>query len=358
MSEQNIVKNVTRNLISKGESTDNDIELAIRFILSAEVPDSTIAAFLTALTMNGTRANYVRIARNVLREESISFSLTGFHAIDNCGTGGSRIKTFNISTAAAIIAASADCVVAKHGNKSASGICGSADFFEQIGFDLNRPTEDIINSIKRIGLCFLFAQKFHPKLKRISSIRNQIGFKTIFNILGPLTNPCNNLAGQVIGVPDSALIEIMQSVLISLDVDNVILVHSEDGFGELSNTSENRIVKIKKSNVEQYRFTPKEIKMPVARLQEIISSSMEDSVRSTMQVIYGVAPKAKEDIVLLNSAIALLVGKKVDSIGEGVDVVRHTLRSDAPRIKLRSLIELCGNLDILSKVEKKFRLNI
>jgi len=358
MSEQNIVKNVTRNLISRGESTDNDIELAIRFILSAEVPDSTIAAFLTALTMNGTRANYVRIARNVLREESISFSLTGFHAIDNCGTGGSRIKTFNISTAAAIIAASADCVVAKHGNKSASGICGSADFFEQIGFDLNRPTEDIINSIKRIGLCFLFAQKFHPKLKRISSIRNQIGFKTIFNILGPLTNPCNNLAGQVIGVPDSALIEIMQSVLISLDVDNVILVHSEDGFGELSNTSENRIVKIKKSNVEQYRFTPKEIKMPVARLQEIISSSMEDSVRSTMQVIYGVAPKAKEDIVLLNSAIALLVGKKVDSIGEGVDVVRHTLRSDAPRIKLRSLIELCGNLDILSKVEKKFRLNI
>jgi anthranilate phosphoribosyltransferase len=358
MSEQNIVKNVTRNLISKGESTDNDIELAIRCILSAEVPDSTIAAFLTALTMNGTRANYVRIARNVLREESISFSLTGFHAIDNCGTGGSRIKTFNISTAAAIIAASADCVVAKHGNKSASGICGSADFFEQIGFDLNRPTEDIINSIKRIGLCFLFAQKFHPKLKRISSIRNQIGFKTIFNILGPLTNPCNNLAGQVIGVPDSALIEIMQSVLISLDVDNVILVHSEDGFGELSNTSENRIVKIKKSNVEQYRFTPKEIKMPVARLQEIISSSMEDSVRSTMQVIYGVAPKAKEDIVLLNSAIALLVGKKVDSIGEGVDVVRHTLRSDAPRIKLRSLIELCGNLDILSKVENKFRLNI
>jgi anthranilate phosphoribosyltransferase len=358
MSEQNIVKNVTRNLISKGESTDNDIELAIRFILSAEVPDSTIAAFLTALTMNGTRANYVRIARNVLREESISFSLTGFHAIDNCGTGGSRIKTFNISTAAAIIAASADCVVAKHGNKSASGICGSADFFEQIGFDLNRPTEDIINSIKRIGLCFLFAQKFHPKLKRISSIRNQIGFKTIFNILGPLTNPCNNLAGQVIGIPDSALIEIMQSVLISLDVDNVILVHSEDGFGELSNTSENRIVKIKKSNVEQYRFTPKEIKMPIASLQEIISSSMEDSVRSTMQVIYGVAPKAKEDIVLLNSAIALLVGKKVDSIGEGVDVVRHTLRSDAPRIKLRSLIELCGNLDILSKVEKKFRLNI
>jgi anthranilate phosphoribosyltransferase len=358
MSEQNIVKNVTRNLISRGESTDNDIELAIRFILSAEVPDSTIAAFLTALTMNGTRANYVRIARNVLREESISFSLTGFHAIDNCGTGGSRIKTFNISTAAAIIAASADCVVAKHGNKSASGICGSADFFEQIGFDLNRPTEDIINSIKRIGLCFLFAQKFHPKLKRISSIRNQIGFKTIFNILGPLTNPCNNLAGQVIGIPDSALIEIMQSVLISLDVDNVILVHSEDGFGELSNTSENRIVKIKKSNVEQYRFTPKEIKMPVARLQEIISSSMEDSVRSTMQVIYGVAPKAKEDIVLLNSAIALLVGKKVDSIGEGVDVVRHTLRSDAPRIKLRSLIELCGNLDILSKVEKKFRLDI
>jgi anthranilate phosphoribosyltransferase len=357
MSEQNVVKNATRSLISKGESTDDDIELAIRCILSVDVPDSTIAAFLTALTMSGIRANYVRIARNILREESISFSLTGYAAIDNCGTGGASIRTFNISTAAAIIAASADCVVAKHGNKSASGICGSADFFEQIGFDLNRPTEDIVDSIKRIGLCFLFAQKFHPKLKRISSIRNQIGFKTIFNILGPLTSPCSNLAGQVIGVPDSTLIEIMQSVVSNLDIDNVIMVHSEDGLGELSNTSVSRIVKIKKSNVEQYRFTPKEIKMPIASLQNIMVSSMEDSVRSTMQVIYGVAPRAKEDIVLLNSAIALLVGKKVDSIGEGVEVVRHTLRSDAPRIKLRNLIELCGNPDILSKVEKKFRLD-
>jgi anthranilate phosphoribosyltransferase len=358
MSEQNVVKNATRNLISKGESNDDDLELAIRCIFSADVPDSTIAAFLTALTMNGTRANYVRVARNILREESISFSLTGYPAIDNCGTGGSSIKTFNISTAAAIITASANCVVAKHGNRSASGICGSADFFEQIGFDLNRPTEDIVGSIKRIGLSFLFAQKFHPKLKRISSIRNQIGFKTIFNILGPLTSPCSNLAGQVIGVPDSALLEIMQSVVSNLDIDNVVMVQSEDGLGELSNTSVSRIVKIKKLNVEQYHFNPKEVNMSIANLQDIMATSMEDSVRSTMQVIYGVAPRAKEDIVLLNSAIALLVGKKVDSIGEGVEVARHTLRSDAPRIKLRNLIELCGNPDMLSNVEKKFRLNI
>jgi len=358
MSELNVVKNVTRNLINKEESNDEEIESAIRCTLSIDVPDSTIAAFLTALTMQGTDTNHVRIARKVLREECISFSLIGDPAIDNCGTGGGMIKTFNISTAAAIITACADCVVAKHGNKSASGICGSADFFEQVGFDLNTPTDDILTSIKKIGISFLFAQKFHPTLKRLSTIRNQIGFKTIFNILGPLLSPCNNLAGQVIGVPDGALLGIMQSVVRTSNIDNIVLVHSEDGLGELSNTSVNRIVKIMKSEIEQYRFNPKEVKIPIAKLQDIVIATKEDSVRSTMQVLYRVAPKAKEDIVLLNSAIALWVGKKVDSISEGVEVARQTLRSDAPRIKLRNLIELCGNPDVLTRTERRFRLGV
>jgi anthranilate phosphoribosyltransferase len=268
------------------------------------------------------------------------------------------IRTFNRSTVAAMVTAWADCVVAKHGNKSASGICGSADFFEQVGFDLNTPTDDILTSIKKIGISFLFAQKFHPTLKRLSTIRNQIGFKTIFNILGPLLSPCNNLAGQVIGVPDGALLGIMQSVVRTSNIDNIVLVHSEDGLGELSNTSVNRIVKIMKSEIEQYRFNPKEVKIPIAKLQDIVIATKEDSVRSTMQVLYGVAPKAKEDIVLLNSAIALWVGKKVDSISEGVEVARQTLRSDAPRIKLRNLIELCGNPDVLTRTERRFRLGV
>lgn len=357
MSEQDLVKNTTRKLIRERDSDDDEIAAAIRCILSPEVPDNTIAAFLTALTMVGTRTSDVRIVRDILREESISFSLTVGSVIDNCGTGGARIKSFNISTAAAIIAASADCVVAKHGNKSASGICGSADFFEQIGFDLNSSTEDILDSVRRIGISLIFAQKFHPKLKRISSIRKQIGFKTIFNTLGPLTNPCSNLTGQVIGVSDNALFELISSVMGNSEIDNVIIVQSEDGLDELSNTSESRIVEIKKSETVQYRFNPKSVNIQLANPEDIMVSSMEDSVRSTLQVIYGVASRAKEDIVLLNSSLALLVGKKVDTIGEGVELARHTLRSDAPRMKLAQLIELCGNPDKLSEIEKKFGLH-
>jgi anthranilate phosphoribosyltransferase len=356
MSEMNVVKNVTRNLISKGELNDQDIESAIRCILVADVPDSTIAAFLTALTMQGTSANHIRVARQVLREECVSFCLFGDPVIDNCGTGGAMIKTFNISTAAAIIAASAGCPIAKHGNKSASGICGSADFFEEVGFDLNTSTDDLLTPIKKIGFSFLFAQKFHPKLKRLSTIRNQIGFKTIFNILGPLMSPCNNLAGQVIGVPHSSLLNLIELVVKTSEMDNIILVHSEDGLGELSNTSLNRIVRIIKPKVEQFQFNPREVKISAAKLEDITITTKEDSVRSTLQVLYGVAPKPKEDIVLLNSAIALLIAKKVDNIREGVEVARQTLRSDAPRIKLRNLIELCGNPDVLTRTERKFRL--
>jgi len=358
MSEIELVREVTRKLVSKLNLRDHEILSAARSILTSDVPVGTIAGFLTALTMTGTTTREIKIIREALKNESATFSIiTNGSLIDNCGTGGDMMKSFNISTAAAIIAAAAGCTVVKHGNRSASGVCGSADFLEQVGFDLNSSPDHLVHSVRRIGISFFYAPKFHPSLMRISPIRKQLGFKTIFNILGPLSNPCNNLSGQVIGISDSTLIEPITSVMRNSEVDNVIIVHSDDGHDELSNTCESTIVEIKNSETVIHRFKPKSVGLDLARPEDIQISSFEDSVKTTLQVIYGSASGAKQDVVLLNCSLALLVAEKVDSIKDGIDMARNSLRSAAPKIKLRQMINHCGNLERLEDIEKRFGLN-
>lgn len=358
MSEVELVGEATRKLVNKLKLTDNEIFSATKTILTSDVPGGLIAAFLTALTMTGTTTREIKIIREVLRNESVTFSIcTNGSLIDNCGTGGDMTRSFNISTAAAIIAAAAGAMVVKHGNRSASGLCGSADFLESIGFDLNTSADYLVNSVKRIGISFFYAPKFHPSLMRISPIRKQLGFKTVFNILGPLSNPCNNLSGQVIGISDPNLIEPIASIMRDSDIDNVILVHSDDGHDELSNTCESTIVQIKNSESVKHRFNPKSLGLNLARPEEILISSFEDSVKSTLQVIYGEAPGARQDIVLLNSSLALLVAKKVDSIEDGIEMARNALRSSSPKLKLRQLVNSCGDLARLEEIENMYGLN-
>lgn len=267
------------------------------------------------------------------------------------------IDTFNISTAAAIVAASAGCKVAKHGNRSASGLCGSADFFERIGFNLDSSVENVLRCLRKTGMSFFYAPKFHPALRRISSIRKQIGFKTVLNFVGPLCNPCTDITGQVIGVSDLGLLRPISEVMFDSEINHIMLVHSDDGLDELSNTSESTVIDIKKSGSRQYRFSPKSVNIHLATLRDIQASSMEDSVKYTMQVIYGVASSAKEDIVILNSSLALMVGDKVDTIEEGIEMARIAVRSGASKAKLRELVDLCGNKEKLERLEKVYNLN-
>ena len=255
------------------------------------------------------------------------------------------------------MAASAECKVAKHGNRSASGLCGSADFFERIGFNLDSSVENVLSCLRKTGMSFFYAPKFHPALRRISSIRKQIGFKTVLNFVGPLCNPCTDITGQVIGVSDLGLLGPISEVMFDSEINHIILVHSDDGLDELSNTSESTVIDIKKSGCRQYRFSPKSVNIQLATPRDIQASSMEDSVKYTMQVIYGVASSAKEDIVILNSSLALMVGDKVDTIEEGIEMARSAVRSGAPKAKLRELVDLCGNKDKLEQLEKIYNLN-
>lgn len=358
MSPEDVVRSVTSKLVYKIDLKDEDFYNAVKSVFSVDMPDAVIASFLTALTAAGTMKREIKIIRDVLKQESVSvFTDTSTPLIDNCGTGGDMIDTFNISTAAAIVAASAECKVAKHGNRSASGLCGSADFFERIGFNLDSSVENVVSCLRKTGMSFFYAPKFHPALRRISSIRKQIGFKTVLNFVGPLCNPCTDITGQVIGVSDLGLLGPISEVMFDSEINHIILVHSDDGLDELSNTSESTVIDIKKSGCRQYRFSPKSVNIQLATPRDIQASSMEDSVKYTMQVIYGVASSAKEDIVILNSSLALMVGDKVDTIEEGIEMARSAVRSGAPKAKLRELVDLCGNIDKLEQLEKIYNLN-
>jgi anthranilate phosphoribosyltransferase len=345
----------TRKILSEDDIDEDDFMKAINLIFLDEIPDSTIASFLAALSFRGVSSNQLRIVREVMLQNSLHITPRISSAlIDNCGTGGDMANTFSISTAASLVASASGINVAKHGNRSASGLFGSADFFEYIGLDLNMPESGIIESLEKLGYAFLFAPKFHPKLRRISGIRKRLGFKTIFNLIGPLCNPCTNITSQVIGISDPKFIELVSNAMINSNLKKIFLVHSLDGMDELSNTSRNIIVVLKSGKVERQKVDPKQFDMKIVNKDQIQIKSVEDSVKTTLQTIYGKSTSAKQDIVVLNAAVALIAGEKASDMNEGITIAREIVKSGAPRTKLRELISCYGNIEKLNHVEKEF----
>lgn len=347
----------TKKILSKEDIDADDFVEAINLIFLDEIPDSTIASFLAALTFRGVNANQLRIVRDIVLQNSLRITPRIAGAlIDNCGTGGDMANSFSISTAASIVASASGINVAKHGNRSSSGLFGSADFFEYIGLDLNLPESETIESLEKLGYAFLFAPNFHPKLRRISQIRKRLGFRTIFNLIGPLCNPCKNITSQVIGISDPKFIELVSSAMLNSNLKKIFLVHSLDGMDELSNTSRNIMVVLKSGNVNRQEVDPKLFDIKVVKKEQIQIKSVEDSVRATLQTIYGKSTSAKQDIVVLNAAVALIAGEKAADLNEGIKITRELIKSGAPRTKLRELISTYGNIKKLDQIEKEFSL--
>jgi len=348
----------TRKILSKEDVDADDFTNAVNLIFMDEIPDSTIASFLAALTFRGISANQLKIIRDIMIQNShkITPRINGV-IIDNCGTGGDLSNSFSISTAASLIASASGVNVAKHGNRSASGLFGSADFFEYIGLDLTMPESRTIESLEKLGYAFLFAPKFHPKLKRLSRIRKRLGFKTIFNLIGPLCNPCTNITSQVIGISDLKFIELVSSAMINSNLKKILLVHSLDGMDELSNTSNNILIILQSGSVERLEVDPKLLDLKVVKKEQIQIKSVEDSVKTTLETIYGKSTSAKQDIVILNTAVALIAGERASDLNEGIKIARELVKSEAPRNKLRELISTYGNIQKLDHIEKEFSFN-
>jgi anthranilate phosphoribosyltransferase len=347
---------VIRKLISRTNLSENEIRQSVHLILEGKASDVAIASFLVALAMKGETAEEIWTILQTVKEHAIKITpKVNGNLIDTCGTGGDTIRSFNISTAAAIVASSAGSKVAKHGNRSFSGFCGSADFLEYIGLDLNSTPASVSEAIEKIGIGFLYSPRFHPSMRNAASARKTIGIRSVFNIVGPLSNPCTNIYGQVVGVFEPSLLDTITSALQKgAEGNEAMVVHAYDGFDELSNTCENDIVWITGKQIKRIRLHPKVVNMQVAKPEQLVVHSKEDSIRDTLQVIYGIASQEKEDIVALNASAALVIGKVARDFKEGVQIARSAIKEGKPQKKLLQLIQSCGNSEKLEKAEEKF----
>jgi anthranilate phosphoribosyltransferase len=347
---------VIRKLISRTNLSENEIRQSVHLILKGKASDAAIASFLVALAMKGETAEEIWTILQTVKEHAIKITpKVNGNLIDTCGTGGDTIRSFNISTAAAIVASSAGSKVAKHGNRSFSGFCGSADFLEHIGLDLNSTPASVSEAIEKTGIGFLYSPKFHPAMGNAASARKTIGIRSVFNIVGPLSNPCTNICGQVIGVFEPSLLDTITNALQKGgDGNEVMVVHAYDGFDELSNTCENDIVWIIGKQIKRIRLHPKVVNMQVAKPEQLVVQSKEDSIRDTLQVLYGTASQEKEDIVALNASAALVIGKVARDFKEGVQIARAAIKEGKPQKKLLQLVQSCGNSEKLEDVEKQF----
>ncbi|MGE0242871.1 MAG: anthranilate phosphoribosyltransferase [Nitrososphaeraceae archaeon] len=356
-SKEIYLENILNQLSSnEGLSLKESKEL-FRNIIDGEISNFYVTNILKQISSRGETTEEILAMMQVITEKSITIKPNIKKLlIDICGTGGDRIKTFNISTASAIVASSAGSCIAKHGNRSSSGICGSADFLEFIGLNLNNSPDSVSRGIEKLGIGFLFAPIFHPLLKNVSQLRKDIGIRTIFNIAAPLCNPCDNLTGQIIGVSDPLLLNKLPSVAKKLN-KKIYIVYSNDGFDEISNTGTNDIIHIDKGEITKFKLNPIDFGIQAASLSNLSIKNKLDSIKITLESIYGLATKENEDIVVLNSAIILVLSDIAKNFKEGIDISRSVIREEKARKRLESLIGYSGEKERLKDVEKSFNIS-
>ncbi|MFH1736845.1 MAG: anthranilate phosphoribosyltransferase [Actinomycetota bacterium] len=309
-------------------------------IMSGEATDAQIASFLTAMRMKGETVDEITAFASVMREKAETVSIGETCVIDTCGTGGDAAGTFNISTTAAFVAAGAGARVAKHGNRSVSSRCGSADVLEALGVAINIDAPAICEIVNKAGIGFLFAPALHTAMKYVMPARKQMGIRTVFNILGPLTNPAGASA-QVVGVYDPELTETLAHVLGNLGAAHVLVVHGAGGLDELSTLGESRISEMKDGRVTTYTINPKDMALPVATITDIKGGDAVENARILEAVLDGESGP-RRDIVRLNAAAALVAADLAEDLPSGLKMATASIDSGAARDKLDQLVTLSG----------------
>ena len=311
-------------------------------IMSGEATPAQFGAFVTALRLKGETVDEIAGMAQVMREHSLHVEVDG-NLVDTCGTGGDGSGTFNISTAAAFVAAGGGAKVAKHGNRAMSGSSGSADVLEALGAKIDLSPASVARCINETGFGFMFAQGFHPSMRFAATPRREIGIRTVFNILGPLTNPAG-AGAQVIGVADASMANKMAQVLGRLGSRRALVVHGSDGLDEISITGPTRIWELEDGNVSGYEISPEDAGLSRAPLNEIQASDAEASARIFRAVLEG-EPGAARDIVVLNASAALLAGGLVDSLEEGVQAAAASVDSGKALQSLEAFTKLSQSLE-------------
>ena len=347
-----MIKDLTHQLSHGNNLTIDQMTNVMNEILGGTHNDQDVAEFLENLTQKGESDDELLAMLNKMEEFAVHISPNcKGKVIDVCGTGGDKLKTFNISTAAAFVIAAAGGNVAKHGNRSMSGISGSADIFEYFGFDLNSEPMKVNEIIEKFGIGFMFAQKFHPAMKNVAKARKMLDGRTAFNLLGPLTNPAM-VKNQLIGVFSEDYQERIVQILQRKNAETIMTVRSADGMDELSTTSKNQICMLKDNTITKMILDPQEIGLQKGNISDIQIDTKEDAIKSFVDVLNDTANKTKIEITALNAAGGLIVSDIANSFDEAVELALDTIHSGKAFDKLKNFVKNCGDMEKLEEVER------
>jgi anthranilate phosphoribosyltransferase len=305
-------------------------------VMSGELTPAQIAGILVALRMKGETVDEIAAAAEVMRELSTKVKIAADeHLVDTCGTGGDGIQTFNVSTASAFVAAAAGAKVAKHGGRSVSSTCGSADVLEALGVNVNMTPEQVAQCVDEIGIGFMFAPNHHSAMKHAAPVRRELGVRTLFNLLGPMTNPAG-AKRQVMGVFDRTLTAKLAHVLQRLGSKHVLVVHGADGMDEISFAGDTYIAELKDGRVSEFVLNPRQFGMSLHQTASIRVQNAEESKAIVLAVLSGEAGPAR-DIVLLNAGAAIYVAGVANSIEDGIAAAARVIDSGLAKTKLDQL---------------------
>ena len=334
------IQQALKVLIEQQDLSDQQMTAVMQQIMTGEATPAQIAGFLVALQMKGETVTEIASAASVMRSLATPVQISAQTLVDTCGTGGDGASTFNVSTAAAFVVAAAGGQVAKHGNRSISSSSGSADVLEAAGVDLDLSPEQVKHCIESIGVGFMFAQKHHGAMKHAITPRREMGIKTIFNLLGPLTNPAK-AKHQVLGVFDKKWVEPMANVLKTLGSKHVLVVHAEDGLDEISIGSATHIAELKDGEISCYQIEPEQFGMQRTPVTQLAIHNAQESLAVINAVFEGEIGPAR-DIVVLNAGAAIYAADLVPSLVDGIQRAKTVIDNGQAKQKLQDLVT-CSN---------------
>ncbi|MDD5094032.1 MAG: anthranilate phosphoribosyltransferase [Dehalococcoidia bacterium] len=333
-----MIKEAILKVVEKQNLTMTEAEAVMTEIMSGQATPAQIAAFITALRIKGETAEEIAGCARIMQKHALQVNPQRTDVVDTCGTGGDDSGTFNISTTVAFVAAGAGLGVAKHGNRSVSSKCGSADLMEALGVKIDLKPEQVARCVDEVGIGFCFAPAFHPAMKYATPVRREIGLRTVFNVLGPLANPAR-AKRQLIGVYSADLTEVLADVLRALKSERAFVVHGHGGLDELSTTGTNRVSELCDGTVKTFKLDPQELGIPRANPKALLGGMVEENVKIVKAVLGG-EKGPKRDIVLLNAAAVLVAGGKARDFKEGLAVAAQSIDSGKALAKIGDLAKM------------------
>jgi len=336
------MQSAIRSVLDKQDLSRDDMTSVMRLIMTGEATPAQIGGFLVGLRMKGETVDEITAAASVMRELAAGVKVEGDHVVDIVGTGGDGINTFNISTASTFVVAAAGGTVAKHGNRSVSSKSGSADLLEAAGVNLELSPEQVGQCINEVGVGFMFAPKHHSAMKHAIGPRKEMAVRTIFNVLGPLTNPAG-APNLLLGVFTKELVEPLAEVLKALGANHVLVVHSADGMDEISIADETWVAELNGGEITAYTISPEQLGLARGKLEDLQVDGAEQSL-DVIKSVFANTTGAARDIVIMNAGAAIYAANLVDSLEAGIAKATDIIASGAAQAKLDELVTLSSSL--------------